>query len=162
MIMKSLTLDDLQEMMAFLVALSKELEIELSAYATDKGRIISAGFRTAGARQMTENVAFNKAIQSVLTGARTGKINKEDALLFGVDPTRFVPFLGGAPIYDKFGNHLGGLGVSEQKDVSDLDLAIAAIEAFDFKSDRPRGSDIDPDKIRLAAAKVKVKVSKKK
>lgn len=97
-----------------------------------------------GTREFTMGVAHRKADQSSSTGERTRTLSEKVKSKerkpgdYGISEASFVPWPGGVPIYDKEGNLLGGIGVSNLTGDEDEGIAIKAVEFMGFASDKPR------------------------
>jgi len=94
-------------------------------------------------RPMTVDIALAKARQAAKTGKRTSTFRDDvrNGLInlgaLGIAERDFVPWAGGAPIYNKSGILLGGGGISNLKQEEDEYYIITAIEKSGFLSEKP-------------------------
>lgn len=97
----------------------------------DEGCNLLAFIRMDGSRVLSVESATRKAMTAATTGQPTGNIPAEKALaLAEATSGRMTNLLGGLPLLAK-GQIVGGIGVGSGTGEQDLEIAFAAVAAFD-------------------------------
>ncbi|MDP1884452.1 MAG: heme-binding protein [Candidatus Moranbacteria bacterium] len=137
--MHTLTSDEAQGILAAAIQTLKA-QFKVAAVSivnrdgTEIAKVVMDGVKSASA-----NVATLKAKQAAWRGKSTAETRDEigagkiTAEVLGIDPKQLVPWAGGMPIYDKEGNLLGGIGVSNLAQEEDEMVAKSAVCKEGFK-----------------------------
>lgn len=97
----------------------------------DEGCNLIAFIRMDGSRVLSIESATRKAMTAATTGQPTGNIHPDKALaLAEATSGKMTNLLGGLPIYVS-GQIVGGIGVGSGTGEQDLEIAAAAVAAFE-------------------------------
>jgi len=137
----SLTAKEARKIMDAAVQTLETQFIAASVCLVNRDGTIIVSLMMDGVRPHTANVARLKAQQSALTGKSTLDIRdeiaagKKTAEILGIPANELICWAGGMPIYDKEGNLLGGIGVSEPGEMTEEMVAENAVckAGFDVK-----------------------------
>lgn len=135
--MTEVTLDTAKELIAAAEKKAEEIDIPMCIAVMDEGANLVGFHRMDGALLASIDIAQNKAYSSVslkLDTQTIQEVSQPGESLFGLGNTndgRIVTFGGGIPLKDEDGTVVGGIGVSGGSAEEDMDVAQAAVDAFE-------------------------------
>jgi len=113
------------------VAAASDLSVPQCIAIVDEGCNLLAFIRMDGARVLSIESATRKAMTAATTGQPTGGIAADKALLLAEATSgRMTNLLGGLPLIAD-GHIVGGIGVGSGTGEQDLEIATAALAAFE-------------------------------
>jgi uncharacterized protein GlcG (DUF336 family) len=113
------------------VAAAEEMAVPQCVAIVDEGCNLLAFIRMDGSRVLSIESARRKAETAAVTGQPTGGVPPDKALLLAAATDgRMTNLLGGLPLIVD-GQIVGGIGVGSGTGEQDLDIARAAVAAFD-------------------------------
>lgn len=135
--MTEATLDTAKELIAAAEKKAEEIDVPMCIAVMDEGANLVGFHRMDGALLASIDIAQNKAYSSVslkLDTQTIQEVSQPGESLYGLGNTndgRIVTFGGGIPLEDQDGTVVGGIGVSGGSAEEDMDVAQAAVDAFE-------------------------------
>lgn len=114
------------------IAAATDLAVPQCIAVVDEGCNLMAFVRMDGSRVLSIESATRKAMTAATTGQATGNISPDKALLLAeATGGRMTNLLGGLPLLVN-GQVVGGIGVGSGTGEQDLEIARAAVAAFEI------------------------------
>lgn len=135
--MTEVTLETAKELIAAAEDKATEIDVPMCIAVADEGANLVGFHRMDRALIASIDIAQNKAYSSVslkLDTQTIQEVSQPGESLYGLGNTndgRIVTFGGGFPLKDEDGTVVGGIGVSGGSVEEDMDVAQAAVDAFE-------------------------------
>lgn len=135
--MTVVTLEVAKELISAARDKAVEIDVPMCIAVMDDGANLVSFDRMNGALLASIDIAQNKAYSSVSMKMKTEilhELSQPSESLYGIGDTnngRIVTFGGGFPLKDRNGNTVGGVGVSGGSVEEDMEVAQAAVNAFE-------------------------------